>query len=115
MLADQDAAAHFGGSERRRPRNCLGCGHPGTDSIRAAFGQVAPLERGSAQTGGSTMRLATFVTVAAAAALGALVMDQALGKDEFKPTVKFAKSWEKAIEEAKALNVPIVVHCHGVY
>ena len=31
------------------------------------------------------------------------------------PCVTFAKSWEAAVEEAKLLNVPIVVHSHGFY
>lgn len=38
------------------------------------------------------------------------------GKDNKpKPTVHFAPTWEAAVEEAKALNVPIVVHSHGFY
>ena len=36
-------------------------------------------------------------------------------KPEVKPTVTFAKTWDKAIAEAKLLNVPIVVHSHGYY
>ncbi|MEZ6196695.1 MAG: hypothetical protein R3F20_13375 [Planctomycetota bacterium] len=32
-----------------------------------------------------------------------------------KPTVEFAASWEDALDEAKALGVPIVVHSHGFY
>ena len=40
----------------------------------------------------------------------------ALAKDDGPiESVKFAKSWEAAIEEAKTLNVPIVVHSHGFY
>ena len=35
------------------------------------------------------------------------------GGDKPKPSVNYAKSWDAAIEEAKALNVPIVVHSHG--
>ena len=35
--------------------------------------------------------------------------------DKPKPTVTFARSWEAAIEEAKLLNVPIVVHSHGFF
>lgn len=34
---------------------------------------------------------------------------------KIKDTVTFATSWEKAIEEAKLLNVPLVVHSHGFY
>ena len=40
--------------------------------------------------------------------------DAHAGKDpDVEPCVKFAKSWEAAVEEAKLLNVPIVVHSHG--
>jgi hypothetical protein len=35
--------------------------------------------------------------------------------EKIKPTVTFAKSWDAAVEEAKMLNVPIVVHSHGFY
>ena len=35
------------------------------------------------------------------------------GKPEPKESVALAKSWEAAVEEAKLLNVPIVVHGHG--
>lgn len=31
------------------------------------------------------------------------------------PSVTFAKSWDAAVEEAKLLNVPLVVHSHGFY
>ncbi len=34
---------------------------------------------------------------------------------KIKDTVPFAPTWEAAIEEAKLLNVPIVVHSHGFY
>lgn len=32
---------------------------------------------------------------------------------KIKETVTFATTWEAAVEEAKLLNVPIVVHSHG--
>ena len=35
--------------------------------------------------------------------------------DKPKLTVTFAKSWETAVEEAKLLNLPIVIHSHGFY
>jgi hypothetical protein len=35
--------------------------------------------------------------------------------DKIKPSVEYAKTWEAAVEEAKLLNVPIVVHSHGFY
>ena len=37
------------------------------------------------------------------------------GKDDPKACVKFAKTWDLAVEEAKLLNTPIVVHSHGFY
>ena len=37
------------------------------------------------------------------------------GKPKLKPTVEFARTWDAAVEEAKLLNVPIVVHSHGFY
>jgi hypothetical protein len=61
------------------------------------------------------MRIATLVLAATAVGV-ALTMGAALaGKDEPKPSVKFAKTWEKAVEEAKLLNVPLVIHNHGFY
>jgi len=44
--------------------------------------------------------------IALAASLGA-------AKPKVKPSVTYAKSWAAAVEEAKMLNLPIVVHCHG--
>jgi hypothetical protein len=57
-----------------------------------------------------------FLIASAAALLAAVATVAAAGgKDEPKPTVKFARTWEAAIAEGKALNVPIVVHSHGFY
>jgi len=39
----------------------------------------------------------------------------AIAKDKIKPSVTYAKTWEAAVEEAKLLNVPIVLHSHGFY
>lgn len=36
-------------------------------------------------------------------------------KPKLKPSVTFAPTWEAAVEEAKSLNLPIVVHSHGFY
>lgn len=36
-------------------------------------------------------------------------------KEVPKSTVTFAKTWDAAVEEAKLLNMPIVVHSHGFY
>ena len=36
-------------------------------------------------------------------------------KPKIKPTVDFAPTWEAAVEEAKLLNVPIVLHSHGFF
>jgi hypothetical protein len=40
---------------------------------------------------------------------------RAAEKVELDPQVTYAPSWEAAVEEAKLLNVPIVVHSHGFY
>ncbi len=53
---------------------------------------------------------ATAATLALAAALGT-----AGGGDKPEPSVVYARSWDAAVEEAKLLNVPIVVHSHGFY
>ena len=34
-------------------------------------------------------------------------------KPKVKESVTYAKSWEAAVEEAKLLNLPLVVHSHG--
>lgn len=57
-----------------------------------------------------------LASAALAVSLGSVTLGDALaGKDEPKPTVKFAKTWDMAVEEAKTLNLPIVVHSHGFY
>lgn len=56
------------------------------------------------------MRIAMLV-VASAALAGALAA--AVAKDEVKPFISVPKTWDAAVEEAKKLNVPIVVHSHG--
>ena len=61
------------------------------------------------------MRIATLVLAVAAGAASLSLGVALAGKDEPKACVKFAKSWDKAVEEAKALNVPLVIHNHGVY
>lgn len=52
----------------------------------------------------------TLAVLAAAAALSA-----AGGKDKPEANLEYAVSWEAAVEEARALNLPIVVHRHGFY
>jgi hypothetical protein len=32
-----------------------------------------------------------------------------------KVGLRYAPSWDEAVEEARALNVPLVVHRHGFY
>ena len=54
------------------------------------------------------------VAAIAAAATGAVAVAKDK-KPDIKPSVTYAKSWDKAIAEAKLLNVPIVVHSHGYY
>ncbi len=34
-------------------------------------------------------------------------------KIKVKATVRWAESWEAAITEARALNLPIIIHRHG--
>ncbi|MBK6940523.1 MAG: hypothetical protein IPH13_10030 [Planctomycetes bacterium] len=53
------------------------------------------------------------MAVAACAVLAPLAL--AGGKPKLKDSVKFAKTWEAAVAEAKLLNLPIVVHSHGFY
>jgi hypothetical protein len=53
---------------------------------------------------------AATATLALAATLGT-----AGGKDKPEPSVTYAKTWDAAVEEAKLLNLPIVVHSHGFY
>jgi predicted metal-binding protein len=52
----------------------------------------------------------TSLLLAAAAAIAV-----AGDKVKIKPQVTYAKTWDAAVEEAKDLNVPIVVHSHGFY
>ena len=54
------------------------------------------------------------VAAVAAVALGGIAVAKDK-KPDIKPSVTYAKSWDKAIAEAKLLNVPIVVHSHGFY
>ncbi len=60
------------------------------------------------------MKKTPAILLMAALAL-TLVVPQALAqkKHKIKDTVTFAPSWKAAVEEAKLLNVPIVVHSHG--
>lgn len=34
-------------------------------------------------------------------------------KPKVKDSVTYAPSWKAAVQEAKMLNLPLVVHCHG--
>jgi hypothetical protein len=36
-------------------------------------------------------------------------------KDKPRPNLEYAVSWEAAVEEARVLNLPIVVHRHGFF
>ena len=47
--------------------------------------------------------------------LAAVAVFAASKAPKVKDTVPFARSWDAAIDEAKLLNVPIVVHSHGFY
>ena len=51
---------------------------------------------------------------ASAAALTlAATLCTAGGGEKPEPSVAYAKTWDAAVEEAKLLNLPIVVHSHG--
>ena len=49
------------------------------------------------------------------AAVVALAAAAGTAKPKIKPSVTYAQTWDAAVEEAKLLNVPIVVHSHGFY
>ncbi len=49
----------------------------------------------------------------ALAAVFLLVLPAAAGKET--AGLRWASTWEAAVEEAQARNVPIVVHRHGFY
>jgi hypothetical protein len=60
----------------------------------------------------------SLVVLTAALAATALLAPAAVAKGKkhkIKPSVTYAKSWDAAVEEAKLLNVPLVVHSHGFY
>ncbi len=55
------------------------------------------------------MKRLTFVAI-----LVALIAAPGIAKKpKVKASVTYAKTWEAAVEEAKLLNLPIVVHSHG--
>jgi hypothetical protein len=56
----------------------------------------------------------SWLTAASAAAV-VVVAGIATAKSDVKPFVTCPPTWEAAIEEGKALNLPIVVHSHGFY
>lgn len=60
----------------------------------------------------SSYRMIAAATVLIALFAGDLAAQK---KPKIKDTVTFAPTWEAAVEEAKLLNVPIVVHSHGFY
>ncbi len=54
-------------------------------------------------------------TLTCAIALALLASIGSAKRPKIKPQVTYATSWAAAVEEAKLLNVPIVVHSHGFY
>ena len=54
---------------------------------------------------------ATAAVVALATTLGTA----GGGGEKPEPSVHWVKTWDAAVEEAKLLNLPIVVHNHGFY
>jgi hypothetical protein len=63
----------------------------------------------------STWLRGGVVVALACAAVGVTARVSAGEKVELDPQITYAPSWEAAVEEAKLLNVPIVVHSHGFY
>lgn len=56
-----------------------------------------------------------FVLCVAALACAAPFAPAGGGGEKPEPSVTWARTWDAAVEEAKFLNVPIVVHSHGFY
>jgi hypothetical protein len=52
---------------------------------------------------------------AAAALIALMAPAQAGAPPKSVDSVRLARTWEAAVEEAKALNVPLVVHSHGFF
>lgn len=48
-------------------------------------------------------------------ALSALLILSTLAAAGPKPGIAWARSWDDAVEEARALHLPLVVHRHGFY
>ena len=61
------------------------------------------------------MKRHMLITLLCVGALIASGFGAAAGGGKPKPSVNYAKSWDAAVEEAKLLNVPMVVHHHGFY
>jgi hypothetical protein len=59
------------------------------------------------------MRIATTLFAVSVLAAAIAAGTALAGKDEVKPSVTFAKTWDLGVAEAKSLNVPLVVHNHG--
>ena len=60
--------------------------------------------------------LRPFLIAASTAAVVAAAASLAVAKkDEPKAFIHGPKTWEAAVAEGKALNLPIVVHSHGFY
>lgn len=62
------------------------------------------------------MRARGYAALAAFAVVGFVGGSARAGeKVDLDPQVKYAVTWDAAVEEAKLLNVPIIVHSHGFY
>ena len=70
------------------------------------------LRRGPRLDGCGTYRGAMRMHILLVAAL-ALASLPVAASDAPDPSVTYAPSWEAAVQEAKTLNMPIVVHRHG--
>ena len=59
-------------------------------------------------------RMKCFALIGVALVLAAAPAPAGKG-DKPRQSVTWAVSWSEAVEEAKACNVPLVVHRHGFY
>ncbi len=64
------------------------------------------------------MKLVSALSLAilgAAVLTGPAVAQKSRKSEQPRPSVQYARTWDAAVEEAKLLNIPIVVHSHGFY
>lgn len=54
-----------------------------------------------------------YLFASAAALTLAATLGTAGGGEKPEPSVPYVRTWDAAVEEAKLLNVPLVIHNHG--